>query len=736
MFVSASSKPSLGRQARKIIHRLGVPSFVILACWLASLFGCEVAGAQFGAPDAGPHGSIEVHLRAGDGSVFSGAASIRLLATGGYAVQDGMVDGSGTARFVSLAPGTYVVEAKAPGFVTATETVVLEMKYSSMNVDLRMKPERSDNSATAPLAVPILAPNARKEVEKGLEAFRQKDMVQARKHFEKALALAPGNPDVQYLMGALEIQENNNPAAQEHLEKAIQIFPNHVRALELLGELYCRQGHAERAVPLLEQAVSLEDGSWKAHWKLASAYLQANDPAKAQQQCERAIALGKADAGVAQVLDAVALADLGKWDAAESVLDTFIRAQPNDPAAPRARDLLAEAKQRQTRAFEETPLPLINKSGLFAAAALLQPEPVSSRLSAWSEPGIDEFVPKVAPNVTCALPQILTGAGKQVERLMDSLEKFEATERVEHFTVDKQGALRSPEVRSFDYVVSVSHPRHGVINLDEYRNGSLDPTQFPASIATEGLPSTALIFLPEMISDFDFNCEGLGGASQGPAWQLHFRQKPNRSNRIRAYVVGGRYYPIKLKGRAWIDAATYQVVRLESETVDPIPEIHLQRERLSIEYAPVEFTSRNVRLYLPSHAELLVVRDKSAFYRTHAFSNFQLFSVGTGQKIGAPNESYTFTNLSDQNVSGQFTITPLFGHSLSPISVTFTISPHATVYKAVGPGKDLNIPSELIASARFVYAGVPGTIQGNASLTNASTLEIVPEPANPAAPYD
>ena len=331
---------------------------------------------------------------------------------------------------------------------------------------------------------------------------------------------------------------------------------------------------------------------------------------------------------------------------------------------------------------------------------------------------------------------MLVGAGKQVEQLMDSLEKFEATERVEHFPVDKQGVPHPSEVRSFDYVVAVSHQPNGVINLDEYRNGSLDPAQFPASIATEGLPAMALVFHPEMISDFDFSCEGLGQASTGPAWQVHFLQKPNRSNRIRAYVVSGRYYPIALKGRAWIDAATYQVVRLESETVNPMPQIHLQRERLSIQYAPVEFYSRNVRLYLPSHVELLVVKDKGSYYRTHAFSNFQLFSVGTGQKIGAPKESYTFTNLSDQNVSGQFTVTPLFGHSLSPISVTFTIPPHGTVYKAVGPGKDLNISSDLIASARFVYAGLPGTVQGNASLASVSTLEIVPESEVPAASND
>ena len=76
---------------------------------------------------------------------------------------------------------------------------------------------------------------------------------------------------------------------------------------------------------------------------------------------------------------------------------------------------------------------------------------------------------------------------------MASLEKFSATERVNHFTVTKLGDLRSPEIRSFEYVVSVVKLPHGIISLDEYRNGSLDPAQFPANVATVGLPAMALI---------------------------------------------------------------------------------------------------------------------------------------------------------------------------------------------------------------------------------------------------
>jgi hypothetical protein len=158
-----------------------------------------------------------------------------------------------------------------------------------------------------------------------------------------------------------------------------------------------------------------------------------------------------------------------------------------------------------------------------------------------------------------------------------------------------------------------------------------------------------------------------------------------------------------------------------------MPEIHLLRERVSIDYAPVQFRSRDVQLWLPSHADLLISRDNKAFFRTHSFANFQLFSVGAGQQLQVRKESYSFKNLTDGDVNGQLTITPKEGSTLSPVSIAFTIPARQVVIKLVGPGKDLNIAPDSIGSARFVYTGSPGAVQADAMLTRESTLEVVPE---------
>jgi len=61
---------------------------------------------------------------------------------------------------------------------------------------------------------------------------------------------------------------------------------------------------------------------------------------------------------------------------------------------------------------------------------------------------------------------------------------------------------------------------------------------------------------------------------------------------------------VNIKGRAWVAADTYEVLRLESDLVEPIREINLQKEHLTIEYAPVAFPKKDVRLWLPDNVTL------------------------------------------------------------------------------------------------------------------------------------
>jgi hypothetical protein len=367
-----------------------------------------------------------------------------------------------------------------------------------------------------------------------------------------------------------------------------------------------------------------------------------------------------------------------------------------------------------------------------APAASPLPEPTAptsearKHYEAWLPAGIDNFVPPVQASIECSLPQVVGGAGQRMKELVENLQRFDATENVQHFRVDDLGSRSRRETRAFDYNVNIKLLDSGVFKLDEYRDGHADPSQFPAQIATQGLSAMALILHPIMISDFNFVCEGLGQWNGRPAWQIRFEQRADRPNRLRAYVIAGHPYSVPLKGRVWLDPDTYQVLRLESELMKPLPEIRLAQEHMIINYGPVQFQARKV-LWLPLNADVYWERRNRRYYRRHAFSNFRLFGVESGQQVALPKESYCFTNTSGHDIAGTLTVSFIPGVPGKPVSIRFSIPSESKVCKFIGPGKDLNIPPEDVGPATFAHDGHASSLVAEANLAN--TLELIPESA-------
>jgi len=152
--------------------------------------------------------------------------------------------------------------------------------------------------------------------------------------------------------------------------------------------------------------------------------------------------------------------------------------------------------------------------------------------------------------------------------------------------VDGSGNAGRKETRTFAYLAAIERIRPGILSVDEYRNGATSLEAFPARLATTGLAALALIFHPYYVTDFEMSCEGLGQWRGQPAWQVHFRQRDDRPSRMRSYWVNHLWYPVKLKGRAWIAADTYQVVRLETDLAEEIPAIRLRSEHLATQQEP------------------------------------------------------------------------------------------------------------------------------------------------------
>jgi hypothetical protein len=261
-----------------------------------------------------------------------------------------------------------------------------------------------------------------------------------------------------------------------------------------------------------------------------------------------------------------------------------------------------------------------------------------TRANAWVPADVDRSVPEVTPGATCSLSSVLSAAGKRVEELVRNVDKFTATEVVEHQSVDRSGRLGPAQNRNFNYLVTMAKTRGGGLNVEEYRNGGSSPEQFPDHIATVGTPSLALIFHPHHVDDFEMKCEGLGQWRGKPAWQVRFEERTNRRNAMMVVQIGGGSFSPRLRGRAWILADSYQVARLESDLANEIPKIRLRLQHQEVEYRPVPLPDSKAEIWLPSSTEMYMDFIGRRFYRRHSFTNLKFFSVKVEQTFGDPKE--------------------------------------------------------------------------------------------------
>jgi hypothetical protein len=207
-----------------------------------------------------------------------------------------------------------------------------------------------------------------------------------------------------------------------------------------------------------------------------------------------------------------------------------------------------------------------------------------------------------------------------------------------HQRLDNYGVPVRTETRKFNYVASIAETEPGYLEVTEYRADRFELSSYPDQIASTGFATLALVFHPHVRDDFEMACEGLGDWQGQATWLVRFRQREDRPNRMHSYKVGTLDYAVSLKGRAWIRADNFQIVRMESELVKPMPQIRLLSEHQFVEYGPIHFAKTGSALWLPKSAEIYFDFRRQRYYRRHSFDHYMLFAVNAEEHRKEPSE--------------------------------------------------------------------------------------------------
>jgi tetratricopeptide (TPR) repeat protein len=535
--------------------------------------------------------------------------------------------------FTNVPYGTYAVEVSAVGYLSIHKELQVMNSLRPAQIDIVL--HRDPEAINLEIGNSVLPPKARKETKRAVSALKSGNLKEAQKQLEEAYELFPSSSELNFLLGYLYFQKKDFAQAETYLGTATNLNPHNAQALTLLGRTGLELQNYPAARSALEQAVMADAENWLPHNLLAATYLHQQNYDKARDEAEIAITKGKSTASPAQLVLGQALVSMGHDQEAIQALNVFLQESPRHPLAGQVRTLIGEIQEHQASpaSAENTPRTEARLSGVDPLAALAAP---GLSMKSWMPPSIDEAKPALAPGLLCPSAQVMEESGKRVQELVQDVERFAAVEDLFHQSLDQFGIPIRTETRKYNYVASIYEPQPGFLTVDEFRADKLTLAGYPDQISSTGFAALALVFHPDMRDNFDMACEGLGDWHGQATWLVHFRQRDDRPNRMHSYKVGNQVRSVALKGRAWITADKFQIVRIEAEMVKPIPEIQLLSEHQTVEYGPVPFLKKNTSLWLPKSAEIYFDFRKHHYYRRHSFDHFMLYSVDTDEKRKKP----------------------------------------------------------------------------------------------------
>jgi hypothetical protein len=229
------------------------------------------------------------------------------------------------------------------------------------------------------------------------------------------------------------------------------------------------------------------------------------------------------------------------------------------------------------------------------------------------------------------LPQILQQVGAGVADFYDNFSNTTSTERFVS-AVDVPGETDALYYDAKYNYVALVKPAEDRTRLQEYRT---DPKGKPvrlhseSTIITIGFVSMTTHFHPKYQPDSNFRYLGREVVQGQNTYVVAFAQRPAVARQTSRVVFKDRTATIFVQGVGWIDPASFRILRLRTDILQPDDNVGLVKETTEIEYSQVTFEKGNKSLWLPREVKVDGQLNRYTFHNRHTYSNYRLFVVQT-----------------------------------------------------------------------------------------------------------
>jgi len=396
-------------------------------------------------------------------------------------------------------------------------------------------------------------------------------------------------PEPALTLGVMESWRHEPERAASFLAEALKYAPKDPLALQEIG----------REELLLQ------------NWPTANAYL------------DNAVANGASPE--ARLLRVEALLNVGQSDAANKEMNRYLDGQDVKTMPLRVREIWAQVQNRK------------NVEATYAKLKTDVDEPIDYLRSTTPElKGLESDEDQKA------LEPILTAVGKNVWEFFRNFPNTSSLEEIHQEKLKGNGKSGEKQDQKFHYFCVMPTQAWGP-GFSEYRaNLAGDAGQLgglaEGFMLTSGFASASLIFHPVYQSEATFRYLGRQKVNGRDTHVVAFAQRPTQAHLYGSFKEGEIRVTTFTQGLAWIDAQSYQILRLRTDLLKPLPEVALKRQTTEIDFSEVHFKSVPEGFWLPRDVAVTVDWHGRILRNGHEYSDFKVFSVESTQKLGKPKE--------------------------------------------------------------------------------------------------
>lgn len=168
----------------------------------------------------------------------------------------------------------------------------------------------------------------------GIAKMKAGRYISAMADFEFILGHFPNHPKALLLVGDLSLKMNQTKKAETYFEKAVELYPNAARTYMAYGIFLHKRGQLDEAVEKYNKSIELNPNSSEAHYNLGLTYVALKKYELANEQAQRAYAMGYPLPGLRNKLRQV-----NAWKPSES--GPQVEKAVTKPAAPPADEAAA-----------------------------------------------------------------------------------------------------------------------------------------------------------------------------------------------------------------------------------------------------------------------------------------------------------------------------------------------------------------------------------------------------------